>query len=123
MLLHFRVPSISEVTSVSIASLLTSKTSVAACATVHTRTWILQKGLAQSTSTDFHRSDGPDPLIADVGNTPELQANDTPPPPPRKRRRIEEDAESKESEESEEETSAGPWVGRGKVRSSTFLLQ
>ena len=39
----------------------------------------------------------------------------------RQRRRAEEDAESKESEESEVETSAEPWVGKGKVRSITSL--
>ena len=90
---------------------------------IHNQTWVLGKGSSQSKSTvHFYRSDGPEPPIADAGNTLESQADDAPPTPPRKRRRIEEDGESEESEESEE-TSAELWVGRGVVRSSTFLLQ
>ena len=69
-----------------------------------------------------------DPPIADVGNTPETQGDDAQQSPPRKRRRIEEDTGSEESEESEEEaaeetSSAKPWVGRGKVRSMTFIFK
>lgn len=67
--------------------------------------------------------------IADVGgnHTPETQGNDAQQSPPKKRRRIEENAGSEgskesDSEEAAEETSAKPWVGRGKVRSMAFLF-